>query len=89
MADKFLIAYVLVALVCWPVITGMLFRDTQGRWPTVAAEMRRQDLGTATMFGLFFAAVWPMGLPIMFCLTGFAEFGIFRQKHGVDDKVKS
>lgn len=58
----------------------MLFRHAQGSFPEIAEETRRSDMGLSCLFGLASGMIWPLLLPAVFCLTGFAEHGIFRQK---------
>lgn len=86
-------AYVVGALVSWPLCSGMFYHDVQAislrhydgvhelKW---AAESRRQNLGFAVVIGAFYAVVWPVALPAAWCLSGFAEHGVFSQsKAGV------
>jgi hypothetical protein len=83
MNKKFVAAYVLGAVISWPVIVGMLFHDLQGL-ATDDKQWRdksfRQHLGISVMVGTLFSAMWPVGLPIAACSTGFAEHGIWTLK---------
>lgn len=50
---------------------GFCFAYFQGRYPTLAARDRREDLGNACLVAMF----GPLGLVIAFCLSGFGEYG--------------
>lgn len=78
---KWLALYLAGALISWFLIAGMLFSDYQAVWdPSQAAKYRRQDAGASIVIGAFASVAWPAGLPAMYCMTGFAEHGIWRVK---------
>ena len=74
--------YVVIAMLSWPVIVGMVFHDAQSIWSgsIYRHEYWREDLGLAIAVGTVYAALWPIGLPLTYLLTGFAKHGIIRQK---------
>jgi hypothetical protein len=72
------LAYVVGALVSWYLAAGMLFSQAQAKFLESANENFREDAGMAIVVGFFAAVAWPLGLPIMYCFTGFAEHGIWK-----------
>lgn len=71
--------YIAMALLVWPVITGMLFQSVQSIWRAAErVQRRREHLGVSMMFGLLFASVWPFGLLMAWLITGFAEHGVWK-----------
>lgn len=82
----FIAAYIAVAvLIAWPLNTGMFFHESRALWlssglPDDVIEQRRLSLfSNAVVLGGFYAVLWPLATPIAFCLTGFAEHGVFTQ----------
>lgn len=75
--------YACCALVSWYYIAGMYFAEEQGSFPSIAREIRRSTYGVSVAIGFLYALLWPVGLPLAWCLTGFAEHGIWRA-HGED-----
>lgn len=78
--SMWIVLYLSVGLVAWPFAVGMFFHDAQGRRPTIAAKTLRTDIGFAVAVGFLYSMLWPVLLPLAYCLTGFAEHGILRQK---------
>lgn len=70
-----MIIYLLVALLSWIMIALMLFHNSQA-----AFIDPRSNAGIAMALGFIYAVIWPIGLPFVYCMTGFAEHGIWRQK---------
>lgn len=80
--ETLLIVYVMCGVaIAWPLLALMFFREEQGRFPHIASRDRREDAGFAIAIGACYALIWPIGLPLGWCLTGFAYFGIVRQRH--------
>lgn len=79
--------YVLGVPFVLPVLALMGYRDFIGSCPNLAAlaHERRDAAGYAVLFGVLFSLFWPVGLPAMYCMTGFAQFGILRQKYRDED----
>ncbi len=75
----FLAAYIIGFLVSWYLVAAMMFCYSQGRFPTIAAQSVREDLGLSIAMGLLYSVFWPIGLPVAYLITGFAEFGIRRK----------
>lgn len=70
--------YVAIAvLVAWPLNTGMFFHAVVATHPERDA---RRTLGTAVVYGAAFSLAWPIQVPMAYCLTGFAEDGVFEQR---------
>lgn len=72
--------YLLIAALSWPLTSGMIFSDVQSictSGPGCSELYRRKDIGFAIFTGAFMAAVWPIGLPATFCMSGFAEHGLW------------
>lgn len=72
---KFLVIYAIGAIASWFAISGWEFADSQARFPRIAKENMRYDSGFAAMHAVWGAALWPIALPAMYCLTGYAEHG--------------
>ena len=75
--------YVCGALVSWYVIAGMYFAEEQGSFPSIARDIPRSSYGYSVVIGCLYALMWPVGLPLAWCLTGFAQYGMWRA-HGED-----
>lgn len=80
--NRYVLVYVLIAVcIAWPLNVGMLFSDLQSiGGPEFRREQFREQLGVSLAAGTFFAVVWPIGVPLAWCVTGFAEHGIWRTK---------
>jgi len=63
---------VLAWFACGTISAGFDFADNQGRWPSLAKEGRRKDLGDAFLMGL---AGGPFALVVVFFSSGFGEHG--------------
>lgn len=75
--------YVIIAiLIAWPLNTGMFFHNSQSHLNGYhrAEMMSREHLGIAIVQGAFFSIAWPVQVPIAFCMTGFAQHGVFSQR---------
>lgn len=64
--------------VSWYLISGMIYSRFQFRYTIIAKKLRREDKGFAIVVGSLYALIWPIGLPAVWGLTGFAEFGIWK-----------
>ena len=51
-----------------------------GCFPDLAKEKRRENAGMAIALGALCATIWPIGAPLVWCLTGFAEYGVLKTK---------
>ena len=71
----FLILYLIGAVLSWVCIAGWFFADVQGEYPYWAKKRARHDLGSSVALGFVFALSWPVGLPLTYCVTGFAQHG--------------
>ncbi len=67
-----LAAYLLIAVLCQPLVAGWLFADMQAHPYTLLC---RREAGYANTFGLMTLAAWPVVVPLAYLLTGFAEHG--------------
>jgi nitrate/nitrite transporter NarK len=67
--------YLIGFFLSWVAITGMLFASIQARFPGQSSRNLRQDLGVATMIGGLGGFIWPIALPAVFLITGFAQDG--------------
>ena len=74
--------YFLIAVLAWPIIGGMLFHDMQSSYcrQESRVEYYRSDIGLSIVVGFLFASIWPLGLSATYCLTGFAQHGVFKYK---------
>lgn len=66
--------------VSWYLIAGMFFAQTQGKFPSRAAENYREDLGFSVVIGFIYSLFWPLGLPMAWCFSGFAEHGVWKTR---------
>lgn len=76
MRRKFVIPYIAMALVSWYLCAGMMFSAAQ----SISPRYRRQDMGMSIAAGAIYGAVWPLGLPMAWLVTGFAEHGIWNDQ---------
>lgn len=84
---KLTVVYALVAvLLAWPTTTGIFYHSSQAIWlgdskygDEFAQRHRREDLGVSMVLGFLYASIWPVGTPMAFAMTGFAENGVFAQ----------
>ena len=65
------IGYLVCAFICY----GMLFSYAQKRFPSIAKEWHRRDLCNSLLCGLMFGSFGPIGVAIVFLITGFAQHG--------------
>jgi len=71
--------YFAIAAVLWPVLACGMFTYDQKKNPRFVESYREDYTAAAFGFGLFFALMWPLGLPFMFLATD-------RFKHGFGSK---
>lgn len=73
----YIVGYVLICIVSAVLVSGWFMADVGSIWSKKewADEHYRRDLGYSVALGSAYAAVWPIGVPIAFCITGFAEHG--------------
>ena len=64
---------VIVYLICAVLIAGMFFAYFTGKWPEHAES--REELGYAIFIGLLGALSGPIGVLVVFLISGFAEYG--------------
>jgi len=73
--------FIIAACIAFPLNTAMLFSDVQSIGSTYDAEHdRSSDAGISVLLGLFFSSFWPVGMIIVFCVTGFAQHGIMGRR---------
>lgn len=77
--DHLPLLYVGAGLISWVLIAGMLFNSFQsiGCEGGYNIKSKRQDAGMAVFVGAIGVPLWPLMLPAIYCITGFAEFGAF------------
>lgn len=80
--NKYVIIYILCGLLSWSIVTPMMFHNLQGGHSKFERKISyRSNLGFTMIWGFVFGGLlWPIGLPTSYCVTGFAEFGIWTQK---------
>ena len=66
-----LILFIILWVACGVATVGITFAYFQSKFPLIAAENEREDLGAGFLFGL----TGPIGLIVLFFATGFAQFG--------------
>jgi hypothetical protein len=47
---------------------------------SISCDNPRESVGCAVVMGLLYAVLWPIGIPLAWCMTGFAEHGWWRTK---------
>lgn len=77
-----IVAYFVIAIgVAWPLNTAIVFHDFQSISTGVRIQQnQRMDLGVAMWVGFVSAVIWPIGVPMVFCVSGFAAHGIWSQR---------
>lgn len=65
--------YIIGALLSWVANTGMFYADNLYQFGR--SQSHRELLGQTIIMGVIFSPLWPVQVPIVFCLTGFAEHG--------------
>lgn len=76
-----ILLYLGVALVAWYVIAGWIYSDFRALWrghPDLARKHLREDHGTSLVLGGLFAVLWPLGLPVAWAITGYAQHGCWK-----------
>jgi hypothetical protein len=82
--------YLVVAmLVAFPMNFGMMYHDLQAMWLSsglrnaeeLAAERRSRHRYMALAPAAIASVVWPVGVPTVYVVTGFARNGVFKQAH--------
>lgn len=71
----FLIVWFIVGITLAPFSYAMLFAYVQRKYPRIAKESYREDMGFAMLFSLF-TLVFPIIFIIAFFSSGFAEYGL-------------
>ncbi len=78
------VLYVVIWLfVAWPIMTGMGTQWYQSVYHDSEACRQkefRQSLGISVFFMFLLSPAWPITLLAIFCITGFAEHGVWRYK---------
>lgn len=69
----FVILYGVGVLLSTGLITGWYVAEDAGRWPH--GFNYRHALGRNLVVGFFSGLLWPIALPTIFCVTGFAQYG--------------
>jgi len=71
--------YSLLGVFSGVLIAGMDYSYFVNKYPTLdTPSRRREDLGAAVVTGALGAVLWPIFLPLEFCLTEFAYHGIWK-----------
>lgn len=70
-----LMLYVIGYVVSAYLVTGMAFSYFQGEYQ--APKRRREDLGFALILGVLLNVAWPLTLPLVWLMTGFAKHGVW------------
>lgn len=66
---------VLSYICCAASIASLFFAYFQRKFPSVAAEEERSDVGAAWMMGLILGVLGPFGVLTAYFMTGLAEYG--------------
>lgn len=66
------VLFVVGWIACGIAAAGTLFAMFQGQFPSIAKEMKRQNLGAALLLGL---ACGPISLVVSIFASGFWEYG--------------
>ena len=69
-----IIAIFFIWLISSLICAGFFFAFQQGDAPSIAEEMRREDLGTSIAIGCLYGSLGPIGIIAVYCLTGFAQY---------------
>lgn len=73
MAKKFWVCYLIAAVGSWFLISGWMFANLESTFP--GHEREREQSGFCSMWSLPMSAGWPLGIPLAYCLSGYAEHG--------------
>jgi Gpi18-like mannosyltransferase len=77
---KFVAVYVIGALISAVTMTGWFFAELDYIWasnkyPEWQQKKYRKSLGKSIPMALAYSVMWPVGLPVAYSITGFAERG--------------
>ena|SRR2546430_1318721 len=89
---KYMLAYILYAMLSWVVLAGLTFADFEYRFGDSWRGLERkgtirvgesrihceQNLGFAVGWGALASVFWPISVPELYLSTGFAPHGIWR-----------
>ena len=70
---SYIILYAIFHLICAALFAGIFFAYFQAKFPNIAEEDRREDLGQAWGMGLLFG---PISLIVEIFMSGFVEHGV-------------
>ena len=70
-----LVAYGVLYAIQAFIIYGLAFAHIQRKFPRLAEENYREDLGTSIFFGLWMGAFPILGVLFVFLLTGMGQYG--------------
>lgn len=73
---KIIVVYLCGYLVSAVLIAGMDDAYSQGRYSDNARDNARRDMGDAVAEAISWGLWWPFTLPLMYCTTGFAQYGL-------------
>jgi len=68
-----ILLYIIFHLICAALFAGIFFAYFQAKFPSIAEEGRREDLGCAWGMGLLFG---PVALIVGIFMSGFMEHGV-------------
>lgn len=69
--------YAVGAVVAWFLNIGMMFAYHWHTYPSLhSPSWNKETIGIAIVLGGVFAAIWPIGLPAVWMITGFAHHGL-------------
>ena len=66
--------YIVCALVSWTLMQGWEYADVHAQFPHQTSQEDAEDRGFCAAHSAL-AVVWPISLPLVFCITGFGHSG--------------
>lgn len=73
----FCVIYLLGGIAAVFLNTAALFAEAQCSGSAeFAQDWRRRDAGASCLFACFLSTIWPLGIPIVFFITGFYQRGL-------------
>ena len=72
--------YTGLAPVAWWLCAGLLFSQVRAVAPNWCSA--RSDAGMALAVSLPLALLWPVGIPLAWLLSGFGEYGVWKDSGG-------
>jgi uncharacterized membrane protein len=72
---KYIIIYVIVCLITWPLLTGWFYANMQYIHPHQTIHEKKCELGNGVLIGGLAALIWPITVPVYYLSSGFAQDG--------------